>query len=171
MNPSNSLPGTPASDAPKDQVDSIRSMFGAPRLAVAPVLKGSSADEVIANPRIAIVDDEPVNVKVVQKHLELAGYQRFFTTTDARRAIDLIRTEQPDVVLLDMNLPVKDGWTTCLEAREDPTLAGLKIIALTAHAMGEDRDRAMEAGCDDFATKPVDFPDLLEKIEKLVDGG
>ena len=71
-----------------------------------------------------------------------------------------------------MNLPVKDGWTTCREVRDDPRIAATPIIALTAHAMGDDRSRAMEAGCDDYATKPIDFPDLLEKIaRRLGDGG
>ena len=82
-----------------------------------------------------------------------------------------MRDTAPDIVLLDMNLPVKDGWTTCREVREDPATADLRIIALTAHAMGEDRDRALEAGCDDFATKPIDFPELLAKIHALARKG
>ena len=89
---------------------------------------------------------------------------------DGEQALQAMRDQQPDVVLLDMNLPVKDGWTTCREARQDPALAKTRIIALTAHAMGEDRQRAMEAGCDDYATKPIDFPALLHKIEQLVAG-
>jgi CheY-like chemotaxis protein len=69
-----------------------------------------------------------------------------------------------------MNLPVKDGWTTCKEVREDPSIAHTRIIALTAHAMGEDKARAMAAGCNDYATKPVDFPGLLKKISRLAAG-
>ena len=80
-----------------------------------------------------------------------------------------MRTERPGVVLMDMNLPVKDGWTTCLEAKQDAEICDIPVIALTAHAMEEDRNRALEAGCCDYATKPVDFPDLLEKLSAQLD--
>lgn len=116
---------------------------------------------------VLLVEDNELNRDMLTRRLNRAGYT-VRAAGDGQAALDAMREAAPDVVLLDMNLPVKDGWTTCKEAREDPALAGLKIIALTAHAMGEDRDRAMEAGCDDYATKPVDFPDLLQKIEQLV---
>jgi len=96
---------------------------------------------------------------------------RVLTAGDGEAALAVMRAERPDVVLLDMNLPVKDGWSTCREAREDPLLQHTAIIALTAHAMGEDRERAMDAGCDDYATKPIDFPELLDKIGRLLAAG
>ncbi len=119
---------------------------------------------------ILLVEDNELNRDMLTRRLNRAGYT-VRAAGDGEAALAAMRESTPDIVLLDMNLPIKDGWTTCREAREDPSLAGLKIIALTAHAMGEDLDRAMEAGCDDYATKPVDFPDLLEKIQTLVDGG
>lgn len=118
---------------------------------------------------VLLVEDNELNRDMLTRRLNRAGFV-VRAAGDGEAALAEMRESAPDVVLLDMNLPVKDGWTTCREAREDPGLAGLKIIALTAHAMGEDRDRAMEAGCDDYATKPVDFPDLLQKIEALVGG-
>jgi two-component system cell cycle response regulator DivK len=76
-------------------------------------------------------------------------------------------SDQPSLVLMDMNLPVMDGWTASRQAKEDERIKHIPIIALTAHAMETDRLSALEAGCDDFATKPVDFPGLLIKIKKL----
>jgi two-component system cell cycle response regulator DivK len=120
--------------------------------------------------RILLVEDNELNRDMLTRRLTRAGYQ-VLTAADGEQALVQVRSEQPDVVLLDMNLPVKDGWTTCREIRSDDSIADTAIIALTAHAMGEDRDRALAAGCNEYATKPVDFPDLLEKIEKLTDGG
>ena len=79
-----------------------------------------------------------------------------------------MRTLRPALVLLDINLPVKDGWTVAKEASADPQIQDLPIIALTAHAMESDREQALAAGCQDYATKPIDFPELLIKIEKLL---
>ncbi len=78
-----------------------------------------------------------------------------------------MHSEQPSVVLMDMNLPIMDGWTACRTARADEQIKHIPIIALTAHAMEADRLQALEAGCDDYATKPVDFPGLLIKIKHL----
>ena len=75
-----------------------------------------------------------------------------------------MRAEQPALVLMDMSLPVMDGWTACRSARAEERTRHIPIIALTAHAMADDRNNALAAGCDDFATKPVDFPGLIEKI-------
>jgi CheY-like chemotaxis protein len=89
------------------------------------------------------------------------------TAENGQQALDKMLSEQPEVVLMDMNLPVMDGWTASRKAREDERISHIPIIALTAHAMEADRLNALEAGCDDYATKPVDFPGLLIKIEKL----
>ena len=117
---------------------------------------------------VLLVEDNELNRDMLSRRLARAGYS-VRVAPDGEKALQAMRDKRPDVVLLDMNLPVKDGWTTCREARQDPGLAATRIIALTAHAMGEDRQRAMEAGCDDYATKPVDFPDLLAKMQQLVD--
>jgi CheY-like chemotaxis protein len=116
--------------------------------------------------KLLLVEDNELNRDMLSRRLTRAGHE-VLLAGDGQQALDLIRSDAPDVVLLDMNLPVKDGWTTCREVREDEAIADTRIIALTAHAMSEDRSRALEAGCDDYATKPVDFPTLLEKIEAL----
>jgi CheY-like chemotaxis protein len=116
--------------------------------------------------RVLLVEDNELNRDMLSRRLIRAGYE-VLMAGDGEEALALIRSESPDAVLLDMNLPVKDGWTTCREVRADEATATTLIIALTAHAMSEDRNRAMEAGCDDYATKPVDFPELLQKIESL----
>ena len=116
--------------------------------------------------KILLVEDNELNRDMLSRRLLRANYQ-VSTAADGATALQLIREQRPDVVLLDMNLPIKDGWTTCREVRQDPSIADTPIIALTAHAMGEDRAKAMEAGCNDYATKPVDFPQLLEAINRL----
>ncbi len=118
--------------------------------------------------RLLLVEDNELNRDMLSRRLGRAG----FSTTiaeDGERALILIAEERPDLVLLDMNLPVIDGWTVCQRVRADAELAKTPIIALTAHAMAEDRDRALAAGCDDYATKPIDFPALLDKIRQLID--
>ena len=119
-------------------------------------------------PVILLVEDNEVNRDMLLRRLQRAGYQ-VATAGDGETALTAMREQQPAVVLMDMNLPVKDGWTACREAQQDPSIAGIPIIALTAHAMEEDKHRALEAGCSDYATKPVDFPDLLTKIAAQLD--
>ena len=118
---------------------------------------------------VLLVEDNELNRDMLSRRLQRANY-RVSTAGDGEQALERMRSDKPDVVLLDMNLPVKDGWTTAAEARESEELAGVKIIALTAHAMGEDRHKALAVGCDDYATKPVDFPALLEKMQQLISG-
>jgi CheY-like chemotaxis protein len=84
---------------------------------------------------------------------------------DGKQGVDMALAERPDVILLDMNLPVMDGWTAARTVRGNPDTARIPIIALTAHAMSGDRDRIIEAGCDDYHPKPVDFPQLLAQID------
>ena len=119
--------------------------------------------------KILLVEDNELNRDMLSRRLLRANYT-VLTAGDGEEALRVIREQHPDVVLLDMNLPVKDGWSTCQEVREDPSIENTRIIALTAHAMGEDKARAMAAGCNDYATKPVDFPELLEKISQLAAG-
>ena len=119
--------------------------------------------------KILLVEDNELNRDMLSRRLLRANYA-VLTAGDGAEALRVIRAQHPDVVLLDMNLPVKDGWTTCREVREDPSIENTQIIALTAHAMGEDKARAMAAGCNDYATKPIDFPELLKKISRLAAG-
>ena len=119
-------------------------------------------------PTILLVEDNEVNRDMLVRRLQRAGHV-VATAGDGEAALTALRKQQPAVVLMDMNLPVKDGWTACREAQRDASIAEIPIIALTAHAMEEDKHRALEAGCSDYATKPVDFPDLLKKIAAQFD--
>jgi len=120
------------------------------------------------NQSILLVEDNEVNRDMLVRRLQRAGHQ-VTTAGNGEAALEAMRQQQPAVVLMDMNLPIKDGWTACREAQQDASIAGIPIIALTAHAMEEDKHRALEAGCSDYATKPVDFPDLLAKIAAQLD--
>ncbi|MEM1143136.1 MAG: response regulator [Pseudomonadota bacterium] len=118
-------------------------------------------------PVLLLVEDNEMNRDMLSRRLHRAGFETRLAT-DGQQALDSARGQTPDLVLLDMNLPVLDGWSVCREIRADQKLASLPIIALTAHAMADDRARALEVGCDDYATKPIDFPTLLEKIRALL---
>ena len=115
---------------------------------------------------VLLVEDNELNREMLARRLRRAGLE-VVTAADGREALARMQEHNPAVVLMDMSLPVLDGWTACRMARKDEQIRHIPIIALTAHAMEEDRVKAMNAGCDDYATKPVDFPALLAKIEKL----
>ena len=115
---------------------------------------------------ILLVEDNELNRDMLVRRLNRAGLE-VITAGKGQQDLDLMLSEQPVVVLMDMNLPVLDGWAASRRAREDERISHIPIIALTAHASEADRLNALEAGCDDYATKPVDFPGLLIKIEKL----
>jgi two-component system cell cycle response regulator DivK len=119
---------------------------------------------------ILLVEDNELNRDMLARRLKRAGLD-VLTACDGQEALDLMTSEQPAAVLMDMSLPVLDGWTACRMARQDDRIKHIPIIALTAHALEEDRTKAMEAGCDDYATKPVDFPELLNKIKALLAKG
>lgn len=119
------------------------------------------------NTRVLLVEDNELNRDMLIRRLTRAGLE-VISAANGKQALEVMASEQPAVVLMDMNLPVMDGWTACRLAREDERIKHIPIIALTAHAMKADRVNALDAGCDDYATKPVDFPGLLAKIEKLV---
>ena len=116
---------------------------------------------------LLLVEDNEVNREMLQRRLQRAGYS-LDCAADGREALDKMRELLPALVLLDINLPVKDGWTVAKEASSDATIQDIPIIALTAHAMASDREQALAAGCQDYATKPIDFPELLIKIERLL---
>ena len=113
---------------------------------------------------ILLVEDNEVNRDMLIRRLKRAGFAVIWAG-DGEEALAQMRQHQPSLVLLDINLPIKDGWQTCKEAREDADLRHIPIVALTAHAMDSDRLAALEAGFDDYATKPIDFPELVAKIQ------
>lgn len=113
---------------------------------------------------ILLVEDNEMNLDMLSRRLERRGYS-VIKAMDGQQAVDLSSQNEIDLVLMDMGLPVKDGWTASREIKQTIS-AHLPIIALTAHALSEDKTKALNAGCDDYATKPVDFPALLKLIQK-----
>ena len=118
-------------------------------------------------PKILLVEDNEMNRDMLSRRLERKGYQ-VVIAVDGEDGVSRAKTEQPHLILMDMSLPVKDGWTATREIKSNVELKMIPIIALTAHAMAGDKDRAIEAGCDDYDTKPVEFARLLGKIEALI---
>jgi two-component system, cell cycle response regulator DivK len=117
--------------------------------------------------RILLVEDHEEIWDFLSRRLRRRGFD-VVLAHDGREGVEKTRSERPDVVLLDMNLPVMDGWTAARTLKSSPETAHVPIIALTAHAMSGDRDRALEAGCDDYHAKPVDFSRLLSQIEAVL---
>ena len=118
-------------------------------------------------PKILLVEDNESNSDMLSRRLAREGYD-VAVAEDGQRGIDMARSERPDLILMDMSLPVIDGWEATRRIKGSADTGGIPIIALTAHAMASDREKAMEAGCDDFDTKPVDLARLLEKIERFL---
>jgi CheY-like chemotaxis protein len=116
--------------------------------------------------KILIVEDNEMNRDMLSRRLSRKGYE-IEIAEDGALGLAAMRSYGPDLVLMDMGLPVMDGWTATTAAKADPEIANIPIIALTAHALEADRIRAMEAGADDFDTKPVELARLLGKIEAL----
>lgn len=119
-------------------------------------------------PRILLVEDNEVNRDMLSRRLKRKGFDVHFAT-DGQQAVDAAIQNPPDVILMDISLPVMDGWNATRTLKADPTTRHVPIIALTAHAMESDRQKSLDAGCDDFDTKPVDFPRLLKKVQALID--
>ena len=119
--------------------------------------------------KILIVEDNEMNRDMLSRRLTRKGYE-IEMAVDGQEGLDKMRSWSPDVVLMDMGLPVLDGWEATSQAKADSELAGIPIIALTAHAMEADRQKALAAGADDFDTKPVYLSGLLEKIENQLNG-
>jgi len=120
-------------------------------------------------PRILLVEDNEMNRDMLSRRLERKGYE-VLLAVDGREGVERAGAEAPDLVLMDMSLPVLDGWEATRILKAAPATRGIPVIALTAHAMSSDRAKALEAGCDDYDTKPIDLPRLLEKIEALLGG-
>ena len=118
--------------------------------------------------KILLVEDHEEIWDFLSRRLRRRGHE-VLLAMDGEAAVEMARRERPDIVLLDMNLPVVDGWTAARTIRADASLPRMPIIALTAHAMSGDREKTIAAGCDDYHAKPVDFARLLGQIEALVE--
>lgn len=118
-------------------------------------------------PKILYVEDDEMNRDMLSRRLMRKGYE-VVTAPDGESGIALANSEAPDLILMDMSLPVVDGWTATQRLKKSLETRSIPIIALTAHAMVGDRNKATEAGCDDYDSKPVDLPRLLTKIDALL---
>jgi len=117
--------------------------------------------------KILLVEDNEMNRDMLSRRLSRRKFE-VELAVDGQEALDKTRASAPDIILLDMSLPVKDGWTVAQELKSDEKTSSIPIIALTAHAMVGDREKAIEAGCDEYETKPIDFKRLVSKIEGMV---
>jgi two-component system, cell cycle response regulator DivK len=120
-------------------------------------------------PRILLIEDNEMNRDMLSRRLARKGYE-VSIAIDGRQGLAMALRGEFALVLMDLSLPEMDGWEATRRLRSDPRTQSLPIIALTAHAMAGDRDKALEAGCDEYDSKPVDFPRLLAKIEALLTG-
>lgn len=118
-------------------------------------------------PKILLVEDNEMNRDMLARRLERRGYD-VVIAMDGRQGVNLAQSELPHLILMDMSLPELDGWEATRQLKSTPATTTIPIIALTAHAMAGDREKAMEAGCNDYDTKPVEFSRLLGKIEALL---
>lgn len=116
---------------------------------------------------ILIVEDNEMNRDMLSRRLERKGY-KILIAIDGAHGLDVARTNLPDLILMDMSLPVMDGWEATRRLKTDVALKHIPVIALTAHAMANDREKALESGCDDYDTKPIELPRLLAKMEALL---
>jgi two-component system cell cycle response regulator DivK len=117
--------------------------------------------------KILLVEDNEMNRDMLSRRLLKRGYE-VVIAVDGAEGVERARSDSPDLVLMDMSLPVVDGWEATRRIKSDPASRGIPIIALTAHAMAGDEEKARGVGCDDFDTKPVELPRLLSKIEALL---
>ncbi len=117
--------------------------------------------------KILVVEDNEMNRDMLSRRLQRRGYE-VIVAVDGQESVVLAQTETPDLILMDMSLPVLDGWEATRQLKATPRTRSIPIIALTAHAMSSDRDQALEAGCDDYDTKPIERPRLLAKVELLL---
>ena len=119
-------------------------------------------------PKILLVEDNEMNRDMLSRRLERRSYS-VIIAVNGQQGVDLAQEELPDLILMDMSLPVLDGWTATRAIKDNPATASIPVIALTAHAMSGDRQKALAAGCDEYDTKPVDLTRLLEKMDALLD--
>ena len=120
--------------------------------------------------KILLVEDNEMNRIMLSRRLTKRGYE-IVNATSGDKGIELALSETPDLILMDMSLPVMDGWEATRRLKADEATRGIPVVALTAHAMSTDREKALEAGCDAYETKPVELPRLLSTIEELLEAG
>jgi two-component system, cell cycle response regulator DivK len=118
-------------------------------------------------PTILLVEDNEKNRDMLSRRLSRRGFE-VLIAIDGEQGVRMAKTERPDLILMDMNLPVLDGWGATRQIKAEALTQSIPLIALTAHAMTGDRDKALEAGCDDYDTKPIELPRLLEKMDRLL---
>ena len=118
-------------------------------------------------PKILLVEDNEMNRDMLSRRLARKGYE-VVMAVDGGQAVSMAESEHPDLILMDMSLPVIDGWEATRQVKAAEGTAHIPVIALTAHAMSGDREKALNAGCDDYDTKPIEMPRLLEKIDALL---
>jgi two-component system, cell cycle response regulator DivK len=119
-------------------------------------------------PKILLVEDNEMNRDMLSRRLERRGYE-IVIAVDGQQGVDMAKSASPDIILLDMSLPVIDGWEAARRIKGDEATKEIPVIALTAHAMAGDKEKAITAGCDDYDTKPVELPRLLGKIQTLLE--
>jgi len=120
--------------------------------------------------RILLVEDNEMNRDMLSRRLERKAYE-VIIAIDGQAGVNMASSESPDLILMDLSLPVIDGWEATRQIKANPTTQSIPVIALTAHAMAGDEQKALQAGCDDYDTKPVNFQRLLGKIETLLNAG
>jgi two-component system, cell cycle response regulator DivK len=118
--------------------------------------------------KILLVEDNEMNRDMLSRRLMRKGYE-VVMALDGQQAIQMAASEKPDLILMDMSLPVVDGWEATRQIKSEAATSRIPVIALTAHAMSGDREKALEAGCDDYDTKPIDLPRLLQKMMAVLD--
>ncbi len=117
--------------------------------------------------KVLLVEDNEMNRDMLSRRLTRQGYE-VTIAQDGAQALTMVSEQRPDIVLMDMSLPNIDGWEATRRLKADPATSSIPVIALTAHAMAEDREKALAAGCDDYDTKPIELPRLVEKITQLL---
>jgi two-component system, cell cycle response regulator DivK len=117
--------------------------------------------------KVLLIEDNEMDRDMLSRRLIRRGFQVVFAM-DGQQGVDLARSERPDIILMDMSLPVIDGWEATRRVKADDSTRGVPVIGLTAHVMPGDREKAIEAGCDDYDTKPVEFDRLIGKMERLL---
>ena len=119
--------------------------------------------------KILLVEDNELNRDMLSRRLTRKGFD-VVLASDGALGVEMTSSEKPDLVLMDMSLPVLDGWEAVKRLKANPATCSVPVIALTAHAMTADREKALAAGCDDYDTKPIELPRLLEKMQRLLQG-
>jgi two-component system, cell cycle response regulator DivK len=118
-------------------------------------------------PKVLLVEDNEMNRDMLSRRLARRGFD-VLMAVDGEQGVRMAKTEMPDLILMDMSLPVLDGWGATRQIKAEASTQSIPLIALTAHAMAGDRDKALQAGCDDYDTKPIELPRLLEKMDRLL---